>query len=326
MRHILFLFLDGIGLGEDNPTVNPFARAELPTLHSLVDGRRLLNNTPTLDNSHTHSLFIPTDASMGVSGPPQSATGQATLLTGLNVPALVGGHWGPKPNEAVAAILRRDNIFKTLTARGQSAVLINAYPKRYFDSITSGRRMYSAIPMAVDAAGIPLMTANDLRAGRAFSADFTGEGWRGGRPSPTRSPGDRRSSLPSGGLGYTDTPVYTLPEAGAKLAEVSRQRAFTFFEHWITDFVGHRGTVAEGAQILERFDAMVGGLLANWDHENGLVVITSDHGNLEDLSHSHHTVNKVPTFVIGHHRAEFAHGLTDLTGFTPAILNFLSTE
>jgi len=156
MRHILFLFLDGIGLGEDNPTVNPFARAELPTLHSLVDGRRLLNNTPTLDNSHTHSLFIPTDASMGVSGPPQSATGQATLLTGLNVPALVGGHWGPKPNEAVAAILRRDNIFKTLTARGQSAVLINAYPKRYFDSITSGRRMYSAIPMAVDAAGIPL--------------------------------------------------------------------------------------------------------------------------------------------------------------------------
>lgn len=304
-RHILFLFLDGVGLGEADPRSNPFAAAQLPTIHSLLKGNRLLSSTPTLDNPHTRSLFTPTDASLGVSGPPQSATGQAAILTGLNVPALVGGHWGPKPNEAVAAILRRGNIFKALIARGQSAALINAYPQRYFDAITRGRRMYSAIPMAVAAAGIPLMTADDLRAGRAFSADFSGEGWRAE-------------------LKFTDTPVYTLSEAGARLAEVSRQRAFTFFEHWITDLVGHRGTVDEGARVLGRFDAMLGSLLSSWDGEDGLIVITSDHGNLEDLSHTHHTVNRVPTFVIGRHRRAFADGLADLTHFTPAILRFLS--
>ncbi len=304
-RHILFLFLDGIGLGESDPRINPFAIADLPTLHSLLGGRRLLRDTPEYDNPTAHSRFIPTDASMGVSGPPQSATGQATILTGLNVPSLIGGHWGPKPNEAVAAIIQRENVFKSLATHGHSAALINAYPQRYFDAITRGRRMYSAIPMAVNAAGIPLMTSGDLRAGRAFSADFSGEGWRAE-------------------LKYTDTPVYTLPEAGARLAEVSRQRSFTFFEHWVTDLIGHRGAVADGVRVLERFDAMMSGLLSKWDYDDGLILVTSDHGNLEDLSHTHHTVNRVPTFVLGKHRAAFTSNLIDLTGFTPAILRFLS--
>jgi hypothetical protein len=304
-RHILFLFLDGVGLGDDDPEINPFAIARLPTLHRLLDGGRLVRGTPALDNPLTHSRFIPTDASLGVRGAPQSASGQAAILTGLNVPALIGSHWGPKPNEAVAAILQRENVFMTLAGLGLPATLINAYPQRYFDAIGTGHRMYSAIPMAVTAAGIPLMTADDLRAGRAFSADFNGEGWRSQ-------------------LQYIDTPVYTLPESGSKLAEAARERSFTFFEHWLTDLIGHRGTVEEGARVLERFDSLMTGLLSNWDYDEGLIVITSDHGNLEDLSHTHHTLNRVPTFVIGHRRAEFAEGLVDLTGFTPAIVRFLS--
>ena len=43
--HILALFLDGIGLGADDPRVNPFAVADLPTLHSLSNGKRWLANT-----------------------------------------------------------------------------------------------------------------------------------------------------------------------------------------------------------------------------------------------------------------------------------------
>ncbi len=306
MRHVLFFFLDGIGLGDPDPRTNPFALAELPTLHDLLGGYRLLRDTPSFDNPVARSRFIPTDASMGIDGPPQSASGQATIVTGLNVPAIIGGHWGPKPNEVITAILKRDNIFMTLKARNQEAALINAYPQRYFDAIASGRRMYSAIPMAVTAAGFPLMTAEDLRGGRAFSADFSGEGWR------TE-------------LKYFDTPIYTLPDAGAKLAHVARQRPFTFFEHWVTDVTGHRGTVEDGVRILERFDQMMAGLLAEWDYANGLIIITSDHGNLEDLTHRHHTLNKVPTFIIGQHRQSIADSLTDLTGFTPAILRFLAS-
>jgi len=301
MRHLLFIFLDGVGLGEASAEHNPFVTAVLPHHTGLLGGQPLLATTPMVAGDR--ALFIPTDASLGVSGPPQSASGQATILTGLNVPQLIGRHWGPKPDAAIAEIINRDSLFIKLKQRGLTAALLNAYPPRYFEAIASRRRDYSAIPLAVAAAAIPFFTVDDLRAGRALSADFTGEGWR------TE-------------LKISDAPVYTLREAGQQLARLARQRAFSFFEHWPTDYVGHRGDLAEGRSVLERLDAVLGGLLADWDDAQGLIVITSDHGNLEDLSHRHHTLNRVPTIIIGAERERFAAGLNDLTHLTPAILNY----
>ena len=315
---LLFLFLDGVGLGAPDPETNPFVTAELPTLRGLLNGQRPLAATPP--TATARSLFIPTDASLGVAGPPQSATGQAAILTGLNVPHVVGGHWGPKPNAAVAHVIRRESLFIKLKERGLSAALLNAYPQRYFDGITSGHHNYSAIPLAVIAAGLPLFTTDDLRAGRALSADFTGEGWRAGRSSASDAAGRARR----GGLNIPDAPLYSLREAGHKLAELAAQYAFSFFEHWPTDVVGHRGTLDEARHVLERFDSVLGGLLEVWDEASGLVVITSDHGNLEDLRHKHHTLNRVPTFVIGSARHAFADGLSNLTHFVPAILRALN--
>ena len=64
------------------------------------------------------------------------------------------------------------------------------------------------------------------------------------------------------------------------------------------------------------FDAVLSGLLDQWDDENGLILITSDHGNMEDLSTRRHTDAQVPGLLIGSSeaRAAFASGLNDLTG------------
>ena len=86
---------------------------------------------------------------------------------------------------------------------------------------------------------------------------------------------------------------------------------FAFYEHWLTDYIGHRGSLADGRAVMERLDAVLGGLLAVWDDAAGLIVITADHGNLEDLSQKHHTPNLVPTIIIGDHRREFGDGLVD---------------
>ncbi|MGQ0600594.1 MAG: hypothetical protein ACT4QE_02730, partial [Anaerolineales bacterium] len=176
----------------------------------------------------------------------------------------------------------------------------------YFEAIDSGRRNYSAVPLAVTAAGIPLMTGDDVQAGRAFSADFTGAGWH------TE-------------LGLTDIPIYGPREVGHRMAAVAMRHHFSFFEHWITDYVGHRGTLAEGRALLEKFDAVLGGLLEAWDDDSGLMIITSDHGNLEDLSHRHHTINHVPTIVIGRERHAFANGLASLAGLAPKVLQALNS-
>ena len=302
MQHILFIFLDGVGLGPADAAHNPFATADIPHLMRLLGGRRPLADTPRTESER--ALFIPTDASLGVPGLPQSATGQAAILTGLNVPQRVGGHWGPKPNDAIRQIIQKESLFVRLKTRGLEAALLNAYPQRYFDAIASGRRSYSAVPLAVTAAGILLLTTADMRAGRALSADFTGDGWR------TE-------------LHIADVPVYTPRAAGHKLAELAGNYSFSFFEHWVTDYAGHRLDLEGARGLLERFDGVLGGLLEAWDDQAGLIVITSDHGNLEDLSHRHHTLNRVPTFVVGAARRAFARDLSDLTHFTPAILEAL---
>jgi hypothetical protein len=293
--NVLLLFLDGVGLGAADPDTNPFVTAETPHLVGLLGGQRPLAGAPAGD--YGRAVFVPTDACLGMPGPPQSATGQATILIGRNIPREVGGHWGPKPSPAVAERLRAGTIFSRLAARGVPAALLNAYPQRYFDAIASGRRSYSAVPLAVTAAGLPLFTSADLRAGRALSADFTGEGWPEPGPNGALSP----------------------PGAGRRLAALAAQYGFAFFEYWLPDYIGHRGSLDEARDLLARFDAVLGGLLAAWDDASGLIVITSDHGNLEALEHRHHTLNPVPTVVIGAARQAFAAGLSDLTHLAPAV-------
>lgn len=298
---ILFLFLDGVGLGADDPAVNPLAAARMPNLRALLGDRSLTASTAPFESEAVSLLAL--DAVLGVDGLPQSATGQAVLLTGINIAKEIGYHYGPKPNPDVAAYLNNGNtVFSRLHASKKSAALLNAYPPRYFHGIDSGRRLYSAIPLALTSAGYPLFTRDDLYAGRALSADFTGEGWR---------------SL----LGLTDAPLLSTEEAGKKTAQLAAKYDFSLFEYWATDYAGHKQDMTAACSLLETFDGVLGGLLDAWDKERGLILVTSDHGNLEDLSTRRHTAARVPCLLIGSREArrEFANGLTDLTGIAPAI-------
>jgi len=299
----LFLFLDGVGLGNDDPEVNPLAKAEMPHLQELLDGKRLLAASAPLITKRATLTAI--DACLGIPGLPQSATGQATLITGMNVPQQIGRHYGPKPNREIRQLLEQGSLFSQLLQRGYTAALLNAYPESYFDAIKSGKRLYSAIPQAVVNAGIALKTRSDLYQRQALSADFTGLGWR------TR-------------LKYNDAPVISEQQAGELLAELALSYDFTFFEYWPSDYAGHRQDEAEALRLLEAFDQVLGGLLAAWDDQQGLVLLTSDHGNMEDLSTRRHTDNPVPALLIGSPelRSRFTADLHSLVDIAPAILQF----
>lgn len=305
VMRVLFLFLDGVGLGPDDPATNPLAAAAMPNTIALLAGRRLLAGVPPLEAPR--ATLVALDACMGVAGAPQSATGQASLLTGRNVPGELGYHYGPKPNPAVAECLRNGNLFRAVSQGGRRAALLNAYPESYFAAIESGRRLYSAIPLAATSAGLALKTTADLYAGRALSADFTGRGWR-----------ER--------LGLADAPLLTPREAGARLAALAAGYDFAFFEYWLSDYAGHGQDMAAALDLLATFDEMLGGLLAAWDDAAGLILITSDHGNLEDLATRGHTLRPVPALVIGAPalRRRFTAGLHDLAGVAPAILALLA--
>ncbi len=305
MKHILMIFLDGIGLGDDDPAVNPFAAAALPTLTALADGHKWLRATGWQQSAR--AILVPTDPRMGVPGRPQSGTGHATILTGRNIPALIGEHYGPKPNAATRALIAEDNFFKQVVGRGMTAALINAYPPRLLAGINRGKLLRSGIQQAVHEAGLPMFEVDKLYSRDALSEDWTGAAWR-----------DH--------LGYADAPQYTPHDAGQQMVELSRRYDFAFFSHWMTDTVGHRGTVPDGVRLLELFDAVMAGALETWDDAEGLIVITSDHGNMEDLSQTHHTENDVATVIIGEAKARFADGLHTLADLVPRMADFLFAQ
>lgn len=304
----LFLFLDGVGLGPNDPETNPLARAEMPNLQALLGGRRLLrenlNGTGSRLESQRASLLA-LDANLGVEGLPQSATGQASLLTGKNIPQAVGYHYGPKPNPEIAAALSNGSLFSRLQMQGLRAELVNAYPPGYFKAIQSGRRLYSAIPLAVTRAGIKLKTSEDLLGGEAIAADFTAQGWRDHLDLP-------------------DTPVLSPRQAGQRLADLAAGRDLAFFEYWLSDYAGHKQAMQPALDLLDQLDQVLGGLLDGWDDDQGLIFLTSDHGNLEDLSTRRHTSNPVPGLLVGAPalRERFSRELKDLTDVTPRILDF----
>jgi phosphopentomutase len=73
--------------------------------------------------------------------------------------------------------------------------------------------------------------------------------------------------------------------------------------------------------LLEVFDVVLSGLLQARGGDQDLIVLTSDHGNMEDLSQRGHTRNPVPALLIGSEelRDHFAKGLDNLADFVPAI-------
>jgi hypothetical protein len=302
-RYVHIFFMDGVGMGAADTAVNPFVTAHMPYLTGLFgDGWYVPNGRL----STSCASLIPTDANLGMPGKPQSATGQAAILTGRNVPQLIGEHYGPKPNQAVRDVMAQGTLFAEVTAVNGRAALLSPYPQGYFESIESGKRLYSSVPLAATEAGLALMTADDLRHGRAISPDFTGQGWRDY-------------------LGYTDIPLYTPYAAGQQLARLTREYHFSFFEHWPSDRAGHRGSLAEAAQHLELLDAALNGLIETWNQENetGLLIITSDHGNIEEKGHRQHTRNPVPTILVGPGHADLAAEINDLTDIAKIVRRYL---
>lgn len=306
--HILTLFLDGIGLGEDDPDKNPFATANMPTIHSLTNGKRWLADTGRQESDR--AIFIPTDPRLGIEGRPQSGTGQASILTGLNIPQMIGRHYGPKPEAQTRDIISEHSYFKRVVERGKTANLLTAYPHGLLHDFERGKTLRSSIQQAAFETGQPHFTVEDVLAKRALTAEWTTDMWQRY-------------------LKIKDVPDYSPREAGQLLAQISREYDFAFHSHWFTDRVGHRGPLEKGVELLETFDEVMTGILDEWDDNEGLIVVISDHGNMEDVSVRHHTENDIPTLIVGSKKSEFAENYNALTDFVPAcdrILFGLSTN
>jgi phosphopentomutase len=82
--------------------------------------------------------------------------------------------------------------------------------------------------------------------------------------------------------------------------------------------------LAAAVEHLELIDGAIGGLLDGWDDRQDLLIITSDHGNIEEKDHRQHSRNPVPTIVVGHEHAGMASQIRDLTDIASVVRDFLA--
>jgi 2,3-bisphosphoglycerate-independent phosphoglycerate mutase len=295
---VILLFLDGVGIGKRNLHTNPFVSANIPALKGLLGG-----TLPFLSNRRIRSsgaYAVPVNATLRIPGLPQSGTGQTAIFTGVNGAKVFGRHFGPYPPTILRPIIESKNIFRQLRTRGKTVCFANAFPQRFFDYTSSGTRRLTVTTLACLLTGIPLLTARELSRNEGVSADFTRTRW----PE----------------LGHPDIQPVTPRDAGHHLWHIAENHDFTLFEYWLTDHAGHSQKMESGIEVLENFDQFLQGFLEDFSGRNSLLVMISDHGNLEDLSVKTHTRNPVPCVAAGQHAHDVVSSVHNLTHITPAIL------
>jgi 2,3-bisphosphoglycerate-independent phosphoglycerate mutase len=282
---LCFVFLDGVGLGSDDAVLNPLA-GRWPGLERLAGRRWTLGDWN--DDAGDGLVVRRLDAALGHPGLPQSATGQTSLLTGRNAADVMRRHYGPWPGPTLQALLEQGTLFHVGVANG-GALLANCYPPGYFAALERRRVRRSAPVHAALAAGLRLGTLDDYARGRAVAADFGGGFIRGSADAFAGA-----------------APEEAVREQARRLAQLAGRHAFTFFDVWLTDHAGHAADPGLAHAVLARLDVFLDELAGAVPGEV-TVLLTSDHGNLEDLRTPRHTAAPVPLLARGPGAAAFAH-------------------
>ena len=332
------VFVDGVGLAPAGRG-NPLTAAATPTLRRLLGGpltaERAAGGASSAAAGATEAggtvALAALDASLEVEGLPQSATGQTTLFTGVNAAAAVGRHVSAFPGPRLRQLIRRHGLLGRLRAAGHRVTFANAYSRRYLMDLEAGEARRSVTTCLVQFAGPA--AAEGSPGGRSAGADGAAAGSRGAGEPGFRDEADlvagravswditrelfaRRTGAAVG----TVAPV----AAGAHLAAVAGRHRFTLFETFLTDLAGHGRVALTPAEAIARVDGLLGGLLAAAPPDLTLLV-TSDHGNIEDAATRLHTRNPVPLLAAGPAAPRFA-GLRSLLEVTPAVLACLGVE
>ncbi len=290
------IFLDGVGIGNEDFQFNPFFKFGFKTFTEIFGEIPTLKN-PSLKNNG--AFLFPADATLGVEGFPQSGTGQTSIFCGMNAAKFVGKHFGPYPYSTLIPIIKEENIFKHFISLGKKAFFANAYPKIFFDYLKSGRSRLSVTSLSCKLTGLKLNSSTDVRNGNALTAEITNERW-------------------NSKLGY-NLKVLKPKSAARRLLRIAGKNSFTLYEYFLTDHLGHGRYDGDAQSTLQILDEFLFTIISELGSDKTLI-ICSDHGNLEDLSVKTHTYNPALTITAGRNAEELSLMINDLSQIKPAIM------
>jgi len=311
MKNFIFIFLDGVGIGNAIYT-NPFFAAKTEYLPFYTNGCLLPDQIP----------IKPIDALLGVEGMPMSATGQTSLFTGINVPELLGEHRDSYPDRIMRQLIKKKSIFTVLREKNLNPRFLNVFPgssylytpenvyirddgdfyySPYFRSKV--QRSLSATTCMMIANQMRPFGEQDILKERALFHDYTNLSLNGSFP---------------------DLPRFT-PEKAAKIIyDTSREYDFLLYEFFQSDLFGHGFELDECIHLVRDLNRMVKHLISLLDRDNDTLLISSDHGNIEDHTTQLHTYNPVPLLTWGYKNEELREKINCLADVRPAIEDYFS--
>ncbi|PIR58927.1 MAG: 2,3-bisphosphoglycerate-independent phosphoglycerate mutase [Candidatus Pacebacteria bacterium CG10_big_fil_rev_8_21_14_0_10_56_10] len=151
-------------------------------------------------------------------------------------------------------------------------------------------------------------------------------------------PGEDRIILPSkGARSYDQVPEMSAREIGAEMIKNIRQQSHDVIIANLAnaDMVGHTGNLEATIQACQVIDQVVGQIVIEVTAKQGVVLITADHGNAEEMIDADtgqvstsHTTNPVPLMIIHH---QYAHRTTTLPSgiladVAPTMLKLMGLE
>ena len=280
---VLFLFVDGVGIREPAAD-NPVNGEVCPALYRLIG-----------------ASGQPVDACLDMPGLPQSATGQTALYTGVNAARYMGRHMEGFPGPTLRTLINEDNLFLKLHRKGLRCKFADAYAAESVEEIGARRFKSVTTVMSLTCPGV-FSLREDMLANQAVFHDITRESLRA--------------------KGYTG-PVIAPAKAAEHLIQLALTYDFTLFEFFQSDLAGHSNSLDEAARCLRTLDAFIDPLAAMARDLNLLFILTSDHGNIENMSVHSHTANPVPLVAFGPGADSLRAGLSSITDVTPRIVRTL---
>ncbi len=290
---IIFIFIDGLGVGENDPAKNPAA-------HSAIQLFRLFRSDHFPKAVPYGGLAKAVDCHLGLPGLPQSATGQTALFTGINAVELLQCHLSGFPNQTLRQLLATDSIFIRFKRKMKRPAFINAYRPIFFQFGPEMLIRHLSVTSIMNwKAGLHFFDFQELAAEQALYHDFTNQ------------------ELIHKGY---QVPSFMPEHAGQILARVSQSYDLCLYEYFKTDHAGHAQNLNDAVALLSRLEQFMVSLLTHTDLSKTLVIIASDHGNIEDLSIKTHTNNPAALMAWGLRNNDFLAMTRALTDVTPALL------
>jgi len=244
------------------------------------------------------------DANLNTDGLPQSATGQTAIYTGINTAQLIGRHLFGFPNNPLRNLLATESLFVKLTEQGKTCRFLNAFRPLFFTSpeIFKDMRMSATTEMN-RAARLPFNTIHEIKKGRALYHDYSNRVLR-----------DLHFKMPE----------FSASDAAETMLNVSHEFDLLLYEYFETDRAGHDRDLKNAIFEIHKVEKLIVEIVKRINLIDTILIVISDHGNIEDLRTKSHTRN--PAFCAvwnnGDEKALLSlKSITDIYGYIMQTLN-----